>query len=142
MLVRCLYASRARGSVTPELLDSILKTSTSNNTAHGITGMLCFAGDVFVQILEGGRDEVCELYNRIARDERHTQVRLLSYEEIGKREFCQWTMGTVDLRSVNPATLLRYSPHPGFDPFAISGKATLALFTELATGGAVSARGP
>jgi hypothetical protein len=28
-----------------------------------------------MQVLEGGRDEVCELYNTIVRDERHHQVR-------------------------------------------------------------------
>ena len=82
MLVRCLYASRASSPITQALLDAICETSRRNNPPQGITGLLCVSEDVFIQVLEGGRDEVCALYNTIVGDKRHEGVRLLSYEEI------------------------------------------------------------
>ena len=79
MLVRCLYASRPSTPLTGAVLNSILDQSRKNNPGLGVTGLLCVSEQVFMQVLEGGRDEVCELYNTIVRDKRHQQVRLLSY---------------------------------------------------------------
>jgi hypothetical protein len=137
MLVRCLYASRAAAPTSLALLDSILAQSERNNPTSGITGLLCFAGDIFVQVLEGGRDEVCELFNAIVRDPRHVEVRLLSYEEISERRFGKWTMGQVNIRNINPDLLLKYSKKAEFNPFNCSGAATLALLAELVATGSI-----
>ena len=85
MLVRLLYASRATQPITPAAHASILEQSRAHNPKLGITGVLCYSDDVFIQVLEGGRDEVCELYNTIVRDGRHREVRILSFEEIRER---------------------------------------------------------
>jgi len=131
MLVRLVYASRATGPTgQPELL-AILKKSKANNPAQGITGVLCFSEGIFLQVLEGGRSAVNQLYNRIATDPRHTQVELMCYEEIGERRFAGWSMGQVNLTRLNPALMLKYSAMPALDPFAVSGRVSLALFDEL-----------
>ena len=83
MLVRLLYASRAAGPLTQGLIDSILAQSRRRNPDQGITGILCYSDDIFLQVLEGGRDAVCEVFNTIVADPRHTSVRLLQFEEIG-----------------------------------------------------------
>ncbi len=141
MLVRCLYASRARQPLTPAVVDAILEQSRRNNPPRGITGLLCFVDDVFVQVLEGGRDPVCDLLSTIMRDDRHTGVRLLSYEEIGERRFGHWNMGQVNIAKVNTALLLKYSEKPVLDPFAASGAATLALLHELVDTAQIVTRG-
>jgi hypothetical protein len=102
---------------------------------------LCYTSDVFIQVLEGGRDEVCELYNAIVRDQRHCNVRILVYEEIPERNFSHWTMGHVDIAKVNPGLLLKYSAKTALDPFASSGQATLALLRELVSTAAIGGRG-
>lgn len=140
MLVRCVYASRAATVLSPDIIEDILGKSRINNPANGITGILCYSGDIFIQVLEGGRDEVCELYNAIVRDQRHTQVRLLVYEEIRERKFRNWTMGHVDLSKVNPGLLLKYHEKPVLNPFTSSGHATLALLDELVDTAAISSR--
>lgn len=140
MLVRCLYASRPTVPLLASALDEILEQSHRNNPGRGITGLLCFTDDVFVQVLEGGRDEVSELYNAIVRDNRHNTVRLLAYEEIVERRFGNWTMGQVDAKAVNPALLLRYSRTATLDPFAVTGEATMALLTELVAAGTIVRR--
>ena len=131
MIVRCLYASRAAAPLVPATIDAILEKSRRKNPASGITGILCFTGDIFIQVLEGGRDEVCELFNAIVRDQRHSNVRILSYEEIRERKFGGWTMGHVDLSKINPGLLLKYHEKPVLNPFACSGHATMALLDEL-----------
>ena len=131
MLVRLLYASRAATPLTTAVVDAILAQSRSHNLKLGITGLLCYSDDLFLQVLEGGRDEVCELYNTIVRDDRHTHVRLLSFEEIPERRFGGWTMGYVNVATVNPSLLLKYAERPELNPFNCSGQASMALLDEL-----------
>jgi Sensors of blue-light using FAD len=140
MLVHCLYASRSASAMSKPLLDAILEASRSHNPAHGITGILCVSGDVFIQVLEGGRDEVCDLYNTIVRDPRHTNVRILVYEEIRQRKFGGWTMGQVDLSKVNPSLMLKYHARSELNPFTSSGHATMALLDELVATAAIMSR--
>ncbi|WP_373505546.1 BLUF domain-containing protein [Aestuariivirga sp.] len=140
MLVRCVYASRAATALSPAMIEDILEKSRSRNPANGITGILCYSADVFIQVLEGGRDEVCELYNSIVRDDRHANVRLLVFEEIRERKFCNWTMGHVDLYRINPGLLLKYHERAVLNPFVASGHATMALLDELVENAAISTR--
>ena len=141
MLVRCLYASRAAAGTSAAILDDILVQSRRNNPANGITGMLCVSNNVFIQVLEGGRDEVCDLYHAIVRDTRHQNVRLLAYDEISQRQFGSWTMGRVDLARVNPSVLLKYFKRAELDPFDASGSATLSLLGELVASASIVGRG-
>ena len=141
MLVRMLYASRAAAPLQAQVIDAILSQSRDHNPRLGITGMLCYSDDLFLQVLEGGRDEVCELYNTIVRDDRHTNVRLLSFEEIAERRFGSWTMGHVNIATVNPSLLLKYAKLPVLNPFNCSGQASMALLNELIATASVVGRG-
>lgn len=140
MLVRLLYASRAKAPLTPEVIDAILQASRKGNPAAGVTGLLCHSGDVFMQVLEGGRDVVSALYNRIANDPRHTDVVLLKYEEITERRFAGWSMGQVNLARVNPAILLKYSAKAELDPYAGCGQASMAMLEELIATASIASR--
>ena len=131
MLVRLLYASRAAEPVTSDLVESILRSSHTHNPVLGITGVLCYGGDVYMQVLEGGRSAVNGLYNTIVRDSRHREVVLLQYAEVAERRFAGWTMGHVNLKKINPSMLLKHSELPELDPFAVSGDASMALLEEL-----------
>lgn len=122
-------------------MDSILETSRRNNPRLGITGMLCMSDDVFIQVLEGGRDEVCALYKTIVCDTRHANIRLLVYDEITERRFGHWTMGHVNIAKVNASLLLKYSEKAALNPFACSGRATMALLDELVATASIVNRG-
>jgi hypothetical protein len=137
MLVRLLYASRAVPAVDQEELIAILKKSKANNAKIGVTGALCFSEGVFMQVLEGGRNAVNQLYARIAADARHRDVVLLDYEEIEERRFSGWSMGQVNMQRLNPALLLKYSECARLDPYAVSGKVSKALFDELVATAAI-----
>ena len=130
MLVRLLYASRAVDT-SAQAIDAILSQSRQSNPLCGITGILCYGGGIFLQAIEGGRMAVSDLYGHIQRDARHKDVVLLHYEEISERRFGGWTMGQVNMSRINVSILLKYAEKPELDPYAVSGKVSLALLEEL-----------
>ena len=139
MLVRLLYASRAVDA-SPEAIESILVQSREYNPANGITGVLCYGSGIFLQCIEGGRGPVNDLYGHIIRDARHRDVTLLHYEEILERRFGGWSMGQVNISKSNHTLLLKYSEGLELDPYALSGKVSLALLEDLAATAAVCGR--
>jgi hypothetical protein len=141
MLVRLLYASRTSDTMTAESLALIMKQSKTNNAKSGVTGVLCLSEGIFLQVLEGGRNAVSALYNRIANDARHRDVVLLNYQEINERCFAGWSMGEVNMARLNPALLLKYSETATLDPYAVSGAVSMALFEELVATAAVMGKG-
>lgn len=137
MLVRLLYASRAVAAFDQEELAAILRKSRAQNPERGITGVLCYSEGIFMQVLEGGREAVNALYNRIASDPRHARCEVLSYEEIDERKFAGWSMGQIDVGRLNRALVLKYSESPTLDPFSVSGRVSMALFEELVATAAI-----
>jgi hypothetical protein len=96
--------------------------------------------DEVLQVLEGGRAEVNQLYGSIVRDSRHRDVTLLDFAEITERRFASWRMGSVNLNRVNLGIILRFSETSILDPFSMSGQALLALLDELTSTGAIVSR--
>ena len=144
MLVRLMYASRTTADVDHDALMAILRQCKDNNPSNGVTGLLCHCSSsgIFMQALEGGRAAVNRLYNRIIRDPRHSDVVLLSYNEITERRFAGWAMGQVSMSRLNPALVLKYSATAELDPYSMSGQVSLALFEELvATASVMGERG-
>ena len=141
MLVRCLYASRFATPLAASALDEILEQSRKNNPKRGITGLLCHTHDSFVQVVEGGREQISELLRSIYLDDRHQHMTILSFEEITERRFGNWTMGRVNVDSVNTAVLLKYSEKAALDPFTCSSHAMMSLLMELIATGSIVNRG-
>ena len=141
MLVRLLYVSRALDPDASAATDSILSVAREHNMANGITGILCYGGGIYLQAIEGGRNQVNNLYGQIVSDKRHTDVVLLNYEEISERRFGGWTMGQVNLTRLNTSIVLKYSETHDLDPYAVSGSVSLALLEELMATASIIGRG-
>ena len=139
MLVRLLYCSRAVDT-RPDAIAAILEKAREHNAVTGITGILCYGGGIFLQAIEGGRMPVSELFGTLQKDPRHKDVALLHYEEIAERRFGGWTMGQVNLSKLNHSTLLKYSEKAELDPYAVSGKVSLALLEDLMATAAICGR--
>lgn len=137
MLVRLMYASRSTASMDQDALLSILRQARHANLQHGITGALCHADGIFVQVIEGGRAAVNRLFQRISSDRRHSEVTLLTYEEIAERRFAGWSMGLVNVARLNPALLLKYSETAALDPYSVPGEAMKALFDDMIANAAI-----
>lgn len=72
-----LYVSRLASACTWEVVKEIVAAARRNNPVYGVTGALLFDGERFCQLIEGEEPAVRTLIGNIARDPRHTDVRLL-----------------------------------------------------------------
>jgi hypothetical protein len=104
-LTRLAYASEAtfrekpvEQGVEPNVA-RILMTSRKNNAKSEIVGGLYYGDGFFFQYLEGEEEAVNELYDRIARDDRHRKVTTLVQESLPARTFTNWSMKYVPLSS-------------------------------------------
>ncbi|MGD0811417.1 MAG: BLUF domain-containing protein [Acidimicrobiales bacterium] len=92
-LWQVVYVSAASPEFAPAELENILQVARRRNADLEITGMLLFADKSFLQVLEGERERLDQLFTQIQRDERHRRTLLLIREPIERRSFADWTMG-------------------------------------------------
>ncbi len=92
-LLQLVYASRPFGFDGPTLA-GILLDARRCNTRDGITGALICRDDLFLQLLEGETDKIEATFQRIAKDDRHLEVRQISRQGItaSDRLFGRWAM--------------------------------------------------
>ena len=88
-----VYLSTSFGLLQEKDLQAILQQSRQHNTQHGITGVLLYVNGSIIQVLEGKKEVVEALYQRIVQDQRHTGVTRIVDQPITKRLFANWTMG-------------------------------------------------
>lgn len=110
-LYTLVYVSIATRDMTDEDLLNILNKAREKNARLGVTGMLLYRDNYFIQALEGEKDTLLELYATINADERHEKVLTVYQHPIEKRTFSDWAMGFNRLDNIDPASL------PGFTDF-------------------------
>lgn len=94
-LLRILYVSDAVPGLGKQQIADILAKSAANNKAQGITGVLCYRGGHFAQILEGEELALLALYLKISQDKRHTNSVIISISTATRRMFEAWAMGGI-----------------------------------------------
>jgi hypothetical protein len=110
-----VYASKATHPMLSEDLANILKTAQSRNLADGITGILLYRQGYFLQVLEGPNERLSLLLEKLARDPRHHEVRVLLEGNVPARAFGAWSMAFQDVSGLDPAAM------PGYSTFLKSG---------------------
>ena len=103
MLSNLIYTSKRSSFCTDKEIDSILEACERNNSHKSITGVLLYSENLFIQYLEGGKEELMQLYDKIKTDDRHNDVVIISSRQINKRIFPGWSMGrkNLDKNSLN-----------------------------------------
>ena len=130
-LVRLLYSSRLQPGLGSDDIEHILRVAASNNAKECVTGALLFDSGKVMQCLEGARDTVNQLYALILRDPRHSDITILQYSEIQRREFAEWSMGFVELNPLTRPSILLHSPRAEFCPEGLSGESAHRMLLEL-----------
>jgi hypothetical protein len=131
-LVRLVYASTfLSDTVSASQLKKIHEVSVPNNSENEISGMLVFGNDYFLQCLEGGRESVNRLYEKISKDDRHVRALILSYEECHVRNFSKWNMKFLMLTEEQKELIRKYSISGIFNPYNMSGESCIHLLSEL-----------
>jgi hypothetical protein len=114
----------------------ILAKSRRNNARAQIVGGLLFGDGCFLQCLEGEAKAVDTLYEKIASDPRHRDVKVLSRGLIHQRSFGAWSMKYVPGEQALGGLLHTWGL-TRFDPFALSYQqieAAVALMEQEADG--------
>jgi len=93
MMIQISYISTAPNPLSSAQLLELLQQCLSNNRAQGVTGMLLYGNETFLQALEGEDETVDRLYDKIAKDPRHANIVCLSRKSIDRRQYADWTMG-------------------------------------------------
>jgi len=98
------YVSRMtlKAGITPRTLSDIMTVAQRENSAHQITGFLCFGNGYFFQYIEGEKSAIEQLFGNIERDGRNRDVTLKSKGVIEQRLFQDWQMLMVNIN--NPET--------------------------------------
>lgn len=119
------YRSKAAFYIGEAELRNIVNTSDRNNRDVGITGCLIHYNDEFFQLLEGPKQQVLRLYEKIKNDSRHSDVELLWKGARNERIFDEWGLILVSERFKERGTVSR---NLGIDMKAMvnEGKKTMA----------------
>ena len=91
-LISVSYISKATQEMGVLALMRLTDQASQLNQKLGLSGVLFYENQHFGQILEGPRAEVIKIWEKIKRDPRHQQVRLLKMEGISERNFPAWSM--------------------------------------------------
>ena len=112
-LYRLGYVStQTRQMAAADLID-LLNVARETNKQLGVTGMLLHREDSFFQVIEGTKQSVLSLFERICSDPRHQRIEVLFQEPAEEREFPDWQMGFIELDGIDVSLL------PGFSNFLV-----------------------
>ncbi len=109
-----IYVSQAKRPMDVSELEQLLQKSRAWNTSKALTGLLIYRyssegkSGHFIQMLEGDKEEVHALYDKIKIDKRHHTVLKLNEGTIEKRMFSEWAMG---FKNIDDATLAGLPGH-------------------------------
>lgn len=99
MLSQLVYVSNRKPNCSNEEIEKILNSCKQNNPSLDITGVLLYSDSKFIQMVEGKSNVIMELYDKIKSDNRHDDVRMISYGPIKEKSFPSWHMGVRDIGS-------------------------------------------
>ena len=120
IIIRLTYYSRNRidrsGGPMHDLIRDIVSESAANNRRDDITGALIHDDKWFAQALEGPEAMVSATFERILRDPRHSDVRLIKMQPVPTRRFGAWWMACVARSEDNADLFWHHCESECFDP--------------------------
>jgi len=134
-----VYCSSAKPDLGSEDIAAILKTARDFNSKNNITGCLLYYKHEFIQILEGEREIIKDLFSRINMDSRHKDITVLAEGSKEKRVFDDWSMafyepGQEDIKDIgrdvfadNLLTFSEFAEKGTFTTILFCGKVYLLL---------------
>ena len=107
-----MYSSLADPDLTPADINRILDSARRYNQQHAITGLLLFQEGSFLQVLEGDRKQISQLFEKkLMHDSRHYSVSLFHDRPLVERQFRYWHLAFSDLNKPTAGLSL---PHREF----------------------------
>ena len=88
--------SRADDKICYSDIQNMLESAQRHNLKNGITGLLMYKENHFIQILEGSESAVLETMARIIQDRRNHHLRVMVESRSNQRIFENWAMAFHD----------------------------------------------
>ncbi len=104
-MIRLIYLSQAVKPFSSEQLLTLRRECRRSNSENGLTGVLLYYNECFIQVLEGKEETVNRVFEAIKKDPRHTNVTELERSYITERQFEDWSMGFEEIDASQLAKL-------------------------------------
>lgn len=95
-----IYVSSATKRMNNEELLALQQEASDNNKRLNVTGVFLYQDGTFMQMLEGEKNTVLDLYAKIQTDNRHKGVITMLEGDIEERNFHDWSMGFFNMDKV------------------------------------------
>ena len=92
-MYRIVYLSRTPERWSDARLDEILFAAQALVEKRDITGLLLYARQTFLHVLEGPRPQVETVFDEIYHDPRHERIRIFQQRDVRARRFRSFSMG-------------------------------------------------
>jgi len=112
-------------------MKEIVEVSSNNNKKRDISGCLVFDGNACIQILEGDRTVVSELFLKVARDERHDRIAIMEADDAHARIFANWSMNYISFSQKYKDIYAKYSPTEILEPQHMTAQGVIEFFKEI-----------
>lgn len=90
-----IYASRAAQHLNDDAVYALYDEALRLNALERITGVLVYDGERFLQLIEGYPPAIADLLERLERDPRHVEFRVLDDIQVSERGCPGWQMRLV-----------------------------------------------
>lgn len=115
-LIRLIYVSGVN-TTDSSVFAHIQRHSESFNKENKIVGFLCNNNDSFLQCLEGTKEVVSSLMQRIFKDENHKDVDVVFSKKISSYSFTDWRMHSINLNDSNWKKFSKHTQLSDSSPF-------------------------
>jgi transcriptional regulator with XRE-family HTH domain len=130
-LYRLIYHSAfsAGGVRLREVLGEIQQKSAPRNATLDVTGVLLISNGRCLQVLEGPKQAVQQVFGAISADPRHADLRVLESRPVSARQFSDWTLYCGEF--VSDAEVLRLEPSlaSGLQPELLTPASALGVLS-------------
>lgn len=126
------YTSKTTSTKEQLLVDlrNILSEARNFNVSYDVTGVLYFADGNFFQYLEGEKDILLILKDKLINDSRHDDLKFSEMKSLQQKYFNDWSMKYVKKNSVIQQYLVTCNVD-GFNPQYLNQKHIDKLITLL-----------
>jgi len=96
-----VYLSKEKYPFTEGGIQVLAQKSARKNAALHISGYLAYKEGLFVQYLEGPKNNLNDLFHVIRADSRHQIFKEIRIGELGKRHFKGWDMRHLEYKELH-----------------------------------------
>lgn len=121
-----LYFGIARKQFTDDDFNSLLEQARSRNDSLDITGKLLHCEGTFMQLLEGKKENVEEVYQSITKDDRLIAIKIITTGGTDERYYKDWSMAFKDV-SIEEINELEHCTHTDVATYVKSASAIKLL---------------